>query len=274
MSGRFRDATSRGRGPAAGMAVLAALAAALCAQTAVASPGSSISLKAKPAIVQYTKSASLTGTLSSGKKGALIKLEQRVWPFKGNFKTVSRTHTGAGGVFSFKRRPSLATEYRALAPGGHGSSQTRTVYVVKRFKVLRCVLTRPGHTYQGCGTTSAPPGHYTWNVTIEYLYPASVFDKEGGKPVYTYYGITVGSRKPPKTLERQRTVSQRAHGDSTTTFEFSHKVVVPKSAYQEEGNFCTKTSERKDGFGVPGAPGSHKCGAAKIPGDTSPNKLG
>ncbi len=140
--------------------------------------------------------------------------------------------------------------------------------------VLRCVLTRPGHTYKGCGTTAAPPGHYTWQVTIEYLYPASAFDNEKGKPVYTYYGETVGSRTPPAKLKREQTVRQHAHGTSTSVFKFEHKVVVPNSAYQYEGNFCTKTTEPKDGFGLPGAPGSHNCGAATIPGKSQPNKLG
>lgn len=247
--------------------------AALGASGALAASHASLSIKGKT-IVPYTKTEHLTGALSSGKKGVLIELQQRVWPFKHSFKTVAKAHTGAHGTYSFKRRPSLATEYRAVAPKAHAKSHTRTVYVVKAFKVLKCVLTRSGHTYQGCGTTTAPPGKYSWRVTIEFIYPAGVFSQEKSKPVYTYFGERMGSRKPPSTLKRQKTVHQHAKPGSTTTFKFIKSVVIPNKAYEYDGSFCTKTTEGTDGFGLRGAPGSHMCGAAKIPSKTSVYKLG
>jgi hypothetical protein len=245
----------------------------LGAGAALAASHASLSLKGKT-IVAYTKSDALTGTLSSGKKGALVELQRRVWPFKGSYKTVAKTHTGAGGVYKFKSRPSLATQYRALAPRAHAKSRTRTVYVVKSFRVLKCVLRNSRSTYPGCGTTTAPPGKYTWQLTIEFIYPKSVFGQEKGKAVYTYYGQRVGSRKPPRTLTRQKTAHQRPYTATTTFFKFAKRIVVPHSAYEYEGNFCTKTTERTDGFGLPGAPGSHMCGKANIPGKTSVYKLG
>ncbi len=244
------------------------------ASIALAASHPSLSLKAKHTIVNYTKSAALSGTLSSAKKGVLVELQQRVFPFKGHFKTVAKMHTGSGGSFSFSRRPSLATQYRAVAPKAHAKSRTRTVYVVKAFKVLRCVLTGSGHTYQGCGTTTAPPGKYTWHLTIEFIYPKGLLSQEAGKPVYTYFGEHVGSRKPPHTLKRAKTAHQHAHPPNTTIFKFAKALTVPTSAYEYEGSFCTKTTERTDGFGVPGAPGSHMCGKARIPGSTPVNDLG
>lgn len=258
----------------AGIAI-AVLAVALGAAAASAASKPGLSLKAKHTIINYKKSATLTGTLSTGKKGVLVKLQDRVWPFKGSFKTVAKTHTRAHGAFSFSQRPSLATKYRAVAPKGHAKSASRTVYVVKAFKVLRCVLTGRGHTYPGCtNSNTAPPGKYTWRITLEFVYPASVVGREKSKPVYTYFGETFGSETTPKTLKRGTTDRQHLRGKSSTVVKFAKRVTVPHKAYFMEANFCTKTTERKDGFGLPGAPGSHMCGAKTIPGKASVNKLG
>ena len=272
MSGGFSDVMWRGRALAA---LLVVVAVAVGASGAMATSSPSLSLKAKPGVVVYKKTAKLTGALSSGKKGALIELQQRIWPFKKSFKTVAKAHTGANGAFGFTGRPSLATQYRAVAPKAHAKSATRTVYVVKALKVLRCVLTNHGHAYQGCTRhNAAPPGKYAWRITIEFVYPASVFGKEKGKPVYTYFGETKGSENTPKTLKRQMNVRQNSHGKSATVFRFVKKVTVPHGAYFLEANMCTRTTERTDGFGLPGAPGSHMCGKKTIPGNVSINKLG
>ena len=89
----------------------------------------------------------------------------------------------------------------------------------------------------------------------------------------TYYGKRVGSQIPPSTLSRQGTVHQHARSGSTTVIKFTKKVTVPTQAYSWSERACTKTTEQMDGFGLPGAPGSHKCCAATIP-DESENKLG
>ncbi len=266
-------AATRRRSPLFATVILTAAVAASGAGAALAASHASLSLTGRT-IVQYTRSDKLTGALSSGKKGALVELQQRVWPFKQGFKTVAKTHTGAGGTYRFKRRPSLATQYRAVAPRSHAKSRIRTVYVVKGFKLLRCVITHRGYTHPGCGTQTVPPGHYKWEVTFELLYPASVYKQESGKPVYAYYAIRHGSQTPPSTLKRQRNLRQHAHKGNGTIVNFVKKFVITHAAYDQQGNFCTKTSERTDGFGLPGAPGSHMCGAKRIPGNTPIYKLG
>lgn len=274
MSWKVTEVKRRRRAPAAAVAVVLVLVAVLGAGAALAAAKPTLSIKVK-SIVPYTKSAKLTGRLSSGKTGILIKLQQRVWPFKGAFKTVATTHTRAQGTYSFKQHPSLAAEYRALAPKEHARSATHTVYVVKQFKVLKCVLTGHGHTYPGCSRNSRiPHGRYKWRITLEFLYPASAFGKEKGKPVYTYYGIRRGEEKQPSTVKRQKTISQHANSASTTLVKFVKSVVVPSTAYFMEATVCTKTTEPQDGFGLPGAPGSHMCGRKTIPGNISIYKLG
>lgn len=253
---------------------LAVLACALGAGAALGASRPTLSIKTET-LVPYQKVFTLKGALSTGKHGVLVELQDHVWPFTHAFKTIAKTHTGTGGTYAFKVRPSLATKYRTVAPKARARSASRTVYVVKGFKVLRCVLTRRGHTYPGCANPSpAPPGKYTWRVTIELLYPASVYGKEKSKPVYTYFGQRRGSETDPTTLHRQKNVRQHRHGKNTTVFNFIQRVTVPHEAYYLEGQFCTKTTERTDGFGVPGAPGSHRCGAATVPGKANVYKLG
>ncbi len=260
------------RGRVLATAAVAAAVAGLGTSAALAASHASLSLKGKT-IVPYTKADRLTGALSTGKKGVLVELQQRVWPFKHSFKTVAKAHTRAHGTYSFERRPSLATVYRTVAPRAHTTSRTRAVYVVKGFKAMACEYTRHGYRHAACGTQKVPPGTYTLHVTVEWFYPASVFGKEKGKPVYTYYGKRNGSRKPPGTLRRQRTIRQRANGATSTVWRFVKTVTVPRTRYSWSLNACTKTTERTDGFGLPGAPGSHMCGAASIPNE-SPKKLG
>jgi hypothetical protein len=267
-------AVRRSRSCAGVVIALATLAWGLGASAALGASKPTLSIKTTT-LVPYNKAAAVKGTLSTGKHGVLIELQQRVWPFRHAFKTIAKTHTGTGGTYTFKVRPSLATRYRTVAPQPRAKSASPTVYVVKGFKLLRCVLTRSGHSYPGCTTrNSAPPGKYTWRITIELLYPASVYGKEKSKPVYTYFGETKGSQTDPRTLHRKRNVRQHSHDKSTTVINIVMRVTVPHGAYFLAANFCTKTTERTDGFGVPGAPGSHKCGAATIPGKSNINKLG
>jgi hypothetical protein len=254
---------------------IAALAVAFGAAAASAASKPGLSLKANHTIVAYRTASKLSGRLSNGKKGVLVKLQDRVWPFKGRFKTVAKAHTRAHGDFSFSQRPSLATKYRAVAPKDHAKSATRTVYVVKGFKLIRCVITGHGHTYPGCGSKikHVPAGHYTWTYSIEFFYPAGVFGKEKDKPVYTYFAENGRADKPPKMLKRQKNVRQHSHAKSETMFKFAKRVMLPNHAWYLAGNFCTKTTEQTDGFGLPGAPGSHMCGAKAISSKLSPDGL-
>ncbi|MBV9534076.1 MAG: hypothetical protein JO321_01550 [Solirubrobacterales bacterium] len=241
------------------------LAAGLHAAVALAASRPTLSLRSKPKTVVYTQASRLTGHLSSGKLGAVVKLQGRVWPFRRAYETMAKTRTGAHGAYSFEQHPSLATQYRVVAPASGATSGVTTIYVVKAFRLLGCEFTRPRYTHRACGTQRVKAGTYTLRITAEWIYPASVYTTEKGKPIYTYYRERSGSQKPPRTLIRQRNVKQNANGASATIFRFSKQVVVPRSSYSWSMSACTKTTEPEDGFGLPGAPGSHRCGQAKIP---------
>ncbi|MGN6167793.1 MAG: hypothetical protein ACTHQQ_06430 [Solirubrobacteraceae bacterium] len=235
------------------------------AKVALAASKPTLSLRSKPKTVVYHRTTRLIGFLSSGRRGVMVKLQLRRWPFRGGYRTVAKARTGAHGVYSFERHPSLATEYRVVAPSSGATSGVRTVYVVKAFRLLGCEYTRPGYKHGACGRQKVKAGTYTLRITAEWIYPASVYASEKRKPVYTYYGDRVGSQRPPRTLTRQHTVAQNANGARSTVFRFLEKVVVPRRAYAWSMRACTKTTERRDGFGLPGAPGSHRCGREKIP---------
>ena len=235
------------------------------AEVAVAATAT-LSLRSKRKMVVYAQTTRLTGHLSSGKVGAVVKLQGRVWPFGRAYETVAKTRTGAHGAYSFKPHPSLATQYRVVAPASGAISGIRTIYVVKAFKVLGCEFTRPGYAHSACGAQRIQAGTYTLRITAEWIYPASVYAREKRKPVYTYYGSRIGSQKPPRTLTRQANVKQNANGARATIFRFFKKILIPPgTSYTWRMSACTKTTEPRDGFGLPGAPGSHRCGRATIP---------
>lgn len=256
----------------AGVAMLAGTAA-LGVGGALAASHATLSITAKPGIVLYTKSAKIAGRLSTGKKGVKVALEERVFPFSGSFTTVGHTATGSNGTYSFTRSPALATEYRATTAGA--KSGTATVYVIKKWKLLRCEFTKGSYKHTACGTQAGiPQGTYTLHVSVEFLYPAGVYAAEAAKPVYTYYGKRYGTNKPPPTLALRGTLPQHGHGGDTTVYDFSTSFTIGKSAWGWALNWCTKTSETSNGFGLPGSPGSHGCGAGSLSVKLSPNALG
>lgn len=255
----------RGRALAAATVIVLMLAAALSAEVGAATTRPAPSLRAKPKAVVFMETTRLAGRLASGNVGVVVKLQRRVWPFRRPYKTVAKTHTEAHGAYSFEQRPALATEYRVVVPSSGATSGIRTVYVVKAFRLLGCQYTRPGFKHRACGTQKVKAGRYTLHITAEWIYPASVYAAEKRKPIYTYYGNRVGSEKPPRSLTRQGNVPQNANGASSTVFRFAKKVTVPRKSYAWSMSACTKTTEPSDGFGLPGAPGSHRCGQEKIP---------
>ncbi|MBV8943506.1 MAG: hypothetical protein JO240_17405, partial [Solirubrobacterales bacterium] len=141
------------------------LAAGLHAAVALAASRPTLSLRSKPKTVVYTQTTRLSGHLSSGKLGVVVKLQRRVWPFGGSYETVAKTRTGAHGAYSFEQHPSLATEYRTVATASGGTSGVRTIYVVKAFRLLGCDFTRPGYAHRACGTQRVTAGTYTLRIT-------------------------------------------------------------------------------------------------------------
>src|SRR2546421_10810069 len=122
-----------------------------------------ISIAASPGIVHYLRPApsadTISGRLSSGKRGVRVFLQAKAWPFTGPFKTVARVRTGRRGAYHFTVRPQLATRYRVLV--GRARSAARTVYVTNGYENFTCTISGKGQTY-ACSTATAPrAGKYT-----------------------------------------------------------------------------------------------------------------
>ncbi len=258
-------------------AVAAATVLAGLAAGAVPAAGHpSISIKVKPNAVNYRGPAptatKIKGRLSSGKRHVKVTLEATGWPFTAPFHPVAHQRTGKHGAYSFKQRPSLATEYRVSAAGAQ--SGTQTVYVTHGFAHLSCKITGQGKSYPCGSNVRIPPGTYRYRFSFDYLFPASAFPLEKGKRVFVYYGQRNGQQKPPSTLTLQGTVAQHARSGNTTHVSVTPQFTVPNSAWAFQLSVCTQTTEPTDGLGLPGAPGSHHCGSPSITYRQSTGSLG
>jgi hypothetical protein len=177
------------------------------------------------------------------------------FPFASDPAEVSRRRTGRRGAYSFRRRPSHATRYRvALVNHPSQASRILSVYVEPLVSRLRCNL---------CGASSHGRGNRTLRFSFRLSYPPDTFGTEAPKHVYFYYGQRSGSAEPPKRLYLAETVEQRALDRHRTAVAITHRVRLPR-LYRFALVACTRTSERVDGLGLPGAPGSRGCGDRTI----------
>jgi hypothetical protein len=186
------------------------------------------------------------------------------FPFDGSAE-VARRRTGKRGAYSFRQRPSHAAHYR-VALVNHPSEASRTVrvYVEPRVYRQRCNL---------CGASSHDRGERMLRFSFRLLYPADTFGTEAPKRVYFYYGQRSGSGEAPKRLHLAETVEQRALPHHRTAVSIAHRVHLAR-VYRFALVACTRTSERVDGLGLPGAPGSRGCGDRTISYDQSRHWLG
>ena len=93
--------------------------------------------------VQYGTAHELSGTLREGTAplaGQAIELQGRAYPYKGDFKTLTRATTRADGTFAFTRRFDRNMDLRAFAPTQGAVSEVDRAYVYPRprstFKAL------------------------------------------------------------------------------------------------------------------------------------------
>jgi hypothetical protein len=223
-------------------------------------------MRVRPATIYYRRpkpnATNVEGRLSSGRRGVTVLLEVRQWPFRGSFKAVGSELTGRGGVFNFIERPPRATEFRVSPPGS--TSRTETVYLYPGYENASCTWSGP----QGQGSCiHAPtkPGAYTMHFGFDYVYPAAAAAKESGLPVFVYFAECFGCSAVPSTLHRQKGVSQHRTGPNTAQVSISQSFTVRAGQrYRWYLAPCLQSTERGNGFGLPGAPGSHHCGSPTV----------
>ncbi len=229
------------------------LAACICTP-ALGAPTGRVAARAKPHTVSYKEPVRIRGHATRS-RGVPVMLDADRFPFASAPAEVSRQRTARRGAYSFRRRPSHASRYR-VALVNHPSEASRIVrvYVEPRVSRQRCNL---------CGASSHGGGKHTLRFSFRLVYPADTFGTEAPKPVYFYYGQRSGSAQPPKRLHLAETVEQRARAHHRTAVTITHRVRLPR-LYRFALVACTRTSERVDGLGLPGAPGSRGCGDATI----------
>lgn len=255
---------SAGRRNSVALLVLLASGGGATYATAAGASGGSPSVR--PPTIYYRKpkpnASNIAGRLTGGRSGVRVVLEARRWPFNGPFKSMSSERTGSGGAFNFVQRPSLATQYRVSSQGS--TSGIRTLFVYPGFENAVCTWSG-GHSHGSCTQPPVKPGSYTMHFSFDYLYPPAVFSQEAALPVYAYFGECFGCSAPPSTLHRQGTVSQTRSGPNSTHVSISQGFSVRSGQkYQWYLAPCIQTTERSNGFGLPGRPGSHRCGKASV----------
>jgi hypothetical protein len=241
------------------------LAAVLCAgvlvSTGASASGPSLSLKASPRVVDFSKRTKLSGALSNRKKGVPLELEAKPFPFTGAFHQVGKTTTGKHGKFVFHKMQTTATRYFVeLKNDSSVRSKTRTAYIDGHVSHLRCFLRRSGQSVK-CGPNQGISGNWTLHVSYYETYPTSAYATETPKPVYVYYGQHNGSQKHPKTLKLKKQVSQHAIGFNTVKIAYAISVSLPANGYGFFAQSCTRDTESTNGFALPG---HHHCGDSSI----------
>jgi hypothetical protein len=241
----------------AGLALLLAGAAGLPAALAVASDRtakSPVSASAHPRIVETGAAARIAGRVRGGGREHVV-LDERRFPFTSPFAAIARQRTTRRGAFSFIAHPKRAVRYRIeLARSSGAASPTLHVYVEPRLTDRHCNL---------CGIPSASRGRHVLRYRFKLHYPVAAYQREAAKRVRFYYGQRNRSGSPPRRLRLVRTFPQRPLGHHTTAVTARHEVRFPR-VYRFAFAACLPTSERLDGVGVPGKPGSHRCGAPSI----------
>lgn len=231
-----------------GLVVL--VAASVPASGAARTTSTSISITAQTAnqpigglvYAIFGKKATISGNTADALSGETVDLQESVFPFSSDFKTVAHTTTGSGGAYSFTTKPSLATRYQVvLASDPTSLSPVVTVYVGAHWISLR---SRP------CSGSTC---HEHFGVRI--VYPAAVAKREGRKRAYFYLGTHYGS--PPARVKLVSTGRQHRHGHSYRT---GFSVAFPSTVYWQ-WEICTKDTESHDGLGLPG---HHHCGKRSI----------
>jgi hypothetical protein len=211
--------------------------------------------------------ARISGLLTRLIPGQVAVLYAQPFPFRqapAPVGTIVLPQDDAPDGFAFTVRPSVATRYtvKVFADSTEkqltGRSQATTVYVSVIFT----------QTYKNkCSTnTSVPVCHTYYHYRIQA--PAQALQVELSKQLYAYFGIRLSpTTQPPapKVLTLGagdvRVGTPRQISATEFTVDITYTVRTSEGATWD-ANVCLKDTEQADGVGLPG---SHGCGARRIP---------
>jgi hypothetical protein len=262
------------------LALIALMASAIGAGTApafaTARSAPTITIVAKSAIPKITGdvlviwrsaadgSATISGTVTGGSSGEVLRLYAKQFPFTQAPKVVGKiTTSGPTQPYSFTVAPGLATRYQAklfATSTSHVSlaaSPTVAVFVHAAFHA------RGGSSCNAPG--QRPVCHQTWHLHI--FVPPSTLRTEMPKRWFIYFGINLsrtGEPPLPKILKLgagnprvSRPVKINAH-EYAVTIKLSFR--IGNDGYHYAFNPCQRDTEAKDGLNLPG---HHGCGTLK-----------
>jgi hypothetical protein len=216
------------------------------ASTAAASP--KLSIKAGSKLIPYTGAVTLSGRLSSERRGVRVVLRADRFPFHGSRAVASAT-TGEDGSYRFKRKPTLGTRYRVVLRRNPAiGSQQVTVYVASLGRFVSCDY---------CGESPKSPGEHTFRLTLDVVSPRRI---EVG-PVYFYWGQVNGKQERPPEVLRVKTVHGKRLTRRKVRIKVSYRFTLPDGPYGYAFNICGRDHFARNGLGLPG---HHHCGDGKI----------
>ncbi len=248
---------------------------AVAEQAQAAAPTISVAASTKlplvthDALVLYKEgayaSAKIHGTISGAAAGEVARLYAQPFPYKKAAAAVATVTLNAGKAsYSFTVSPSLATRYQVklfkskTGSAPVASSSQQNVYVT---------LANAPTGLKNCGRPTC-----TEMITLKTNVPASALSTEMGKKVYAYSGLSLsksGTPKPPATLALNGQMAKvgRTVRLSATQYRVTIKFTftVGNDGYAWIFNECSKDAVATDGIGLPG---THSCGASKIPAST------
>src|SRR5215472_3759792 len=201
--------------------------------------------------------ATITATVSHGRKGEVAELTGQVYPFTAKPMRLAHARiTGRYQRLSFQVAPALETRYRIEVHRSAGASKAlatspvSTVYValIAHYKYLRKACPRPR-----CFLT----------IRFRVPVPHAALRTESAKHVYFYWGINLATSGPepakPTRLELQKripTTGVPATHSGEYQMIVAIKFTVKQDAYRWHWNICTKANVAADGIGLPG-PGQY-----------------
>ena len=206
--------------------------------------------------------AHLSGTITHAVTGDVVRLLAQPFPFRAAPARVRSLTLSATGTdsYTFTVRPQIATRYTVelLAAGApatvQATSRRQPIYI------------QEGGTTSVRKTCRQPV--CTAVIRLRLVMPASAVKRESAKHWYVYVGVHTGKAGDapsiPRSLRLDTTaIVARAHRVSadtyTTSFRFSFR--VGRAAFHWAWTACSKDTEAKDGFALPG---HHGCGDKKI----------
>jgi hypothetical protein len=209
-------------------------------------------------------SARIHGTITGATTGEVATLYAQRFPYTTAAKparSITLTATGPTTAYSFTVAPTLATRYqvkvfaRKSATTPLATSPRQNLYVVSN-----------GY-YTGGKTCGGPACRETFHNYI--VVPSSTLRVEMSKPLYPYFGINLSATgTPPEprwiylnaghpSVSGARQISA-SEFEITVTFSFT----IGNDGYYFDWAACAKDTLSADGLGLPG---SHGCGARRIP---------